>query len=411
MLELLRNKNAVILWISRAVSRFGDAFETLALMYLVYDLTGSGIAMGTVMICNVLPNVIISPIAGVIIDRHNKKKIMIYAEILRAAAILTIPVLMYLNVIAFWHVCVIAVAVSIGESFFEPSYGIACKLLVKYENLIKLNSLSTTTNTIMRIIGYSTSTIIMMVVGKETLFIFDSFTFLFSGAAVLFLTLPKEDKKEKGSIDVIIKEFKEGAIYFFSKKIILILMLAIFIIQALSVPITSFIPILVEKVLKVDPSLAGTFLTISSIGSILGMVLLQFILKTKIKLSQIIGLTFLIMGGFSILPVYFGSEITGLALFFTMGLIGPIVSIVSFTRIQQSCDVEYLGRVGAFMNMSFLGSIPLVAGLTGWAIEVTGLGQVIMISAVLYIVTGIYIYFRIKKYDIEEVSETKEVTA
>lgn len=104
MLKLLKNKNILMLWGSRAFSRFGDALETLALLYLVYDLTGSGLAMGSLMLFSTLPNAIVSPFAGVIADKYNKKKIMFWAEMSRTLCILLIPILMYTKLITFWHI-------------------------------------------------------------------------------------------------------------------------------------------------------------------------------------------------------------------------------------------------------------------------------------------------------------------
>ena len=94
MKSLLKNRSAMLLTISRAFSRSGDALETLALLYLVYDLTGSGLAMGSLMLFSVLPNAIISPFAGVVADKYNKKKIMFIAEMARTICILIIPILM-----------------------------------------------------------------------------------------------------------------------------------------------------------------------------------------------------------------------------------------------------------------------------------------------------------------------------
>jgi len=126
----------MILWISRALSRFGDAIESLALMYLVYELTGSGLAMGTVMLFSGIPNIVIGPIAGVIVDRYNKKAIMFICELVRAVALILIPVFMYFNIISLWHIYILASVASIAESFYEPCYGVASIQITPKEDLV-----------------------------------------------------------------------------------------------------------------------------------------------------------------------------------------------------------------------------------------------------------------------------------
>lgn len=410
MFKLLKNKNAVTLWISRALSRFGDALETLALMYLVYDLTGSGLAMGTIMLFSMLPNVLISPISGVIVDRYNKKAIMFCSEIVRAIAIAIIPLLMYIEVIEFWHICFISVVVSIAESFFEPCSGVVFRLVVKKEELPLLNSLSTTTNNIMRIVGYSASTLIMITIGKEILFLFDSITFLISGVAALTLKLPKLETKKIENFKEIAMDFVEGLKYLNNKKILIVLLLSIFTVNALSTPVLNFIPILTEKVMKIDPQWAGYFLTIASVGGIIGVIVYPIILKTKMTLYKMFLFSFIVLGGITLLPVYFSSEISGIILFFIIGTIGPILGTWSFTKIQTSCDIKFLGRVGAVTNIALLASVPLFAAIAGWGIDLISLENILIVSSVLYVIFGVFIYFMMLKHSkVEEVNNDSSV--
>ena len=171
------NKNALLLWSSRSLSRFGDALESLALMYLVYDLTGSALKMGTVMLFSFIPNIILSPFAGVIADKYNKKRIMFFAEIIRTLVILFIPVLMWLNSINIWHIYTIAFIVSIAESFYEPAFGVTALYAIKKELLPALNSIVTTTNSLVKGLGYVLAGILISLAGKEILFVIDSGTF------------------------------------------------------------------------------------------------------------------------------------------------------------------------------------------------------------------------------------------
>lgn len=397
MKELLKNKNVLILWISRALSRFGDAFESLALMYLVYDLTGSALAMGTIMIFSMVPNLVVSPLAGVIVDRYNKKVVMFFSELVRTILILAIPVLMYFKVIEFWHICAIAVGVSIAESFYEPCSGVVFKLIVSDDQLPLLNSLSTTTNSIMRMIGYSLSTTAMVFLGKEIIFIIDSATFLISAIAALLMTIPVLKVDKLDSYKQVFTDFKEGLDYVKAKKFILVILAAYFIIDGVGTPVTEFMPILTGEMLKINAAWAGYLLTITSVGTIVGSILYPILVKFKLTLESIFFMGFVLLGAVMLVPCFLPHYITAIVLFFIFGVISPIISSWGMTYVQINTDVKYLGRVSSVMNIAILSSVPLAGALVGWGVDVLSLKNIIEIAAAISIISGMILYKIFKK--------------
>ncbi len=365
MKSLLKNRSAMLLTISRAFSRSGDALETLALLYLVYDLTGSGLAMGSLMLFSVLPNAIISPFAGVVADKYNKKKIMFIAEMARTICILIIPILMYTNSIALWHIYLISVMVSIAESFFEPTVGITFVLVVGKENMPLANSVGTTLNHIMRIVGYSLSGIIMTTIGKEPLFIIDSLTFLLSAITAIIITIPNMEKTKDEESNNFIQELKSGFSYVIKNNLIVVILFVVLLAQFLSTPLETYIPLIINKVLKVSNTWAGYFSTATIVGALIGTILYPVLVKTKIKLQHVylFGLSFFAIAlGFStflITPFYFAF------MFFICGLILSLIGVWSFTEIQLLVDINYLGRVGSIITMICLISSPLSGVIFG----------------------------------------------
>lgn len=411
MKELLKNKNVWLLWISRALSRFGDAFETLALTYLVYDLTGSALAMGTIMIFSMVPNILISPIAGVIVDRYDKKKILFISEMARTLLILIIPMFMFMGILEFWHVCIISAAVSVAESFYEPGSGIVFKLIVRDDQLPLLNSLTTTTNSIMRMIGYALSTTVMLLVGKEIIFIADSITFLISALSALFLTIPKLETSKIEKVKDIYTDFINGLKYIRAEKFIIIILIAYFLIDAIGTPISNFMPILTEDFLKIDMVWAGYLLTITSVGSIIGSMLLPILMNTKLKLQQVFLITFFLLGIIIAIPCYIPGIVSAIILFFIVGVISPIVSSWGMTYIQIHCNTKYLGRVYSVINVAILASIPLAAAIVGWAVDIYSLKLVFKITALISIISSVVLKVLMKKNEISENVENKTVNS
>lgn len=394
--RFIKDRNILLLWSTRAFSRFGDALEMLALLYLVYDLTGSGFAMGSLMLFSVLPNAIISPFAGVVADRYNKNKIMFISEIVRTLCIMLIPVLMITKSISLWHIYAISVIVSIAESFFEPTAGTTVVLAVGKEDMPLFNSVGTITNHIMRILGYSLSGVLIATVGKEIIFFIDSITFFASAMAALFIKISiKENSSYKESSNFM-KDLTEGFRYVFTNKIIITILFVILMIQFLSTPLDTYIPLIIDKVLKVKTVWAGYIATAMVAGAILGNLLYPILNKTRIKLHNIYLFGILILGlfigasGYIINPIYYT------AMFFISGVVCSLVGVWSFTEVQIRVDTNYLGRVGSLITMIMLIAQPLSGMVFGGVADTIYIPTIFKYLSVAWIIVAIVAYASIK---------------
>lgn len=389
MKKFFGNKDALLLWGSRSFSRFGDSLEMLALLYLIYDLTGSGLAMGSLMLFSVLPNAIVSPFAGVIADRYDKRKIMFISELTRTLCIILIPILMVTNVIRVWQIYLISIVVSIAESFFEPTAGIAFVLVVGKKHMPEFNSIVTISNHIMRVLGYSLSGIMIATVGKELIFVIDGITFLASAIVALLVTIPKTNKECETQTSDFRGELSAGFKYVKSSKIILPIMFVIFMIQFLGTPLDTYIPIIIDKILRVSKIWSGYFATATIIGAILGNILYPILNKTSIKLYHMYLLGIMAMAisiggsGYILSPIYYTF------MFFIVGLVSSLLGTWSFTEIQIRSDTEYLGRVGSIMTMLMLIPAPLAGVIFGGLADIVYIPTIFKNLSVAWVITAI----------------------
>ncbi len=90
---LLRQPSYRRLWVARTVSQWGDAFNTVALALLVYSLTGSGLGVAGVVLAEILPVLVLAPVAGAVVDRLPRVRVMIGADLVRAALAFALPFL------------------------------------------------------------------------------------------------------------------------------------------------------------------------------------------------------------------------------------------------------------------------------------------------------------------------------
>jgi len=399
MIKLLKERDAFILWFSRAFSRFGDALESLALMFLVYDLTGSGLAMGTVMLFSTIPNVVVSPFAGVFIDRYNKRIIMFTAEMVRAIGILLIPISMHFNFINLWIIYFIATIVSVAESFFEPAFGYAFIKAVPKEKIPELNSLSTTTNKVTRMLGYSLAGFLIVNVSKEILFIIDSFTFLISAIAALLYRIDFKSTVEENKKNRFLDDFKDGIRYIVNHRFIQVLFFSILVVNAVSAPLSQFVPMILKEILNLGASWAGIFMTTGTITSIIGSIVIVKIMKSSFKLSSLYLLSLLTLAASLSLVLFYPGYISGFILFGLSGFLGSLISVWSFTKIFQEVDEKFVGRLSSFTNVVLLASIPLSSSISGYLIDLFSISSVYLGMVVIIVISAFLLFNLTRRFE------------
>ena len=124
------------LWAARTISQWGDTFNFVALALLVYDLTGSGLGVSGVVVAEILPVLLLAPMAGALVDRWSRVRVMVGSDVFR---------LLLAGTLAVWHgstvtVYMIAFGMSVGAVFFNPSAGSALPALVRRDALVAANT-------------------------------------------------------------------------------------------------------------------------------------------------------------------------------------------------------------------------------------------------------------------------------
>lgn len=184
--ELLRaNHDFARLWVGQLVSNLGDWFNSVAVLALVYDLTGSGLATGLLIIASTLPAFVLTPFAGAVVDRFDRRRIMMTADLTRA--VLALGMLLVRNAGEIWLLYILSALLISFSSFFGPALSAAIPNLVKREELISANGLSASTWGLMLAVGAALGGVVIALVGRDMAFVVNSLSFFFS-AAMIFLT-------------------------------------------------------------------------------------------------------------------------------------------------------------------------------------------------------------------------------
>ncbi len=191
LIQKLWNLNFFFLWFGQLISVMGDAIYGVALGFWVLQKTGSTALMGTLMAVSTLPRIIISPFAGVLVDRSNRKALLVVMDIVRGIFIILVAVAAYLNLIQIWMVFVAGIIISIGSAFFTPSAASSVPDIVPQDKLIKANSAFAMLQTGSGIIGNAAGGVLFQFLGAPLMFLVNGISYLVGGFATSVIKIPK----------------------------------------------------------------------------------------------------------------------------------------------------------------------------------------------------------------------------
>lgn len=181
------------LYFAQVVSLLGDWFEFIAVQTLVYQLTNSGLAAGFAIIASSLPSFFLTPLAGSIADRFDRRKIMLLMDLVRAG--LALSLLLVRTPDQIWMVYVFQTLSVLFASFFNPALNASIPSLVKRDQLLTANALSGATWGTMLAIGSLAGGLTIALVGRDFAFVLNSLSFLLSAFFIWRITAALSEKR------------------------------------------------------------------------------------------------------------------------------------------------------------------------------------------------------------------------
>jgi predicted MFS family arabinose efflux permease len=182
------NRNFRLLWLGQIVSQLGDWFNYVALYALLFELTASATVVASLMVVQILPIALVGPSAGVIVDRFDRRRIMIAADVIRG---LTILGLLFVRSASMVWLAYVVTGVTVAASgFFEPARSATVPLIVRREDLVSANAVSTGTWSAMLAIGGSLGGLVAATLGRDAAFLINSLSFFLSAICLWQLRVP-----------------------------------------------------------------------------------------------------------------------------------------------------------------------------------------------------------------------------
>ena len=387
----LWKKKAVAFITSQAVSLFGSSIVQMAIVWYVTMQTSSGIWLTILTLSSFLPQMIISPFAGVWADRYNKKKIIILADVLIATSTLILAIFLQINNLAntsLIAIVVVSIIRSIGTGIQTPTVNSMIPLLVSEDKLMKFNGVNSSIQSVIQFASPLVAGGILVLGSISNILFIDVITAVIGVSILSFIKIEQKSVQKIEEKASTINEIKEGIRFSISDKLIgkLLLIYGIFIF--LSVPSSFMSSLIITRNFGQDYMYLSICETIGFVGMFLGGLLLGtwggFKNRNKtLTLGMILYSIFAI--GLGLVTQYW----MFVALIFFISFSIPIIQTTTMTMLQEKVQIEMQGRIFSLLNAIFSGLMPLGMILFGVLADIVSINYLIIPAGAILLLIGI----------------------
>lgn len=397
MFTLLRRRNFALLWFGGLISILGDRVLLIALPYFVYQETNSTIATAIMVAAELLPRLLFGSIAGVFVDRWDRKNVMVVTSV--AQGIVILPLLLVGSAASMWIVYVVSFLQTALAIFFGPAENALLPLLVGEEDLVSANSLNALNNNLARLIGPPLGGVILAASGLPGVVIFDSLSFVIAGLMILGIRAAQASIETQEAAPVgelkspassrFWREWLEGVDILRRNRVIAVLFITVVLLNFGGIMIDPLFAPFVEDVLQTSAAVFGLLITVQAAGGLIAGLVAGYISQRVSTIAMYgwmevtLGLILLVRYNIPNLSVQFATAL------FT-GLIATLGMAALETLFQQKVPNRYLGRISGALNTTVgFTSLFGVLGISGLLGEMLGIVPVLNIAAAVTLVTGL----------------------
>jgi MFS family permease len=394
MLALLHQRNFALLWFGGLISLTGDWLLYAALPFYVYQQTHSTLATAALVAAELVPNFLLGSIAGVFVDRWDRKRVMVVANVLQTGVVL---LLLVRSAEWVWLVYLVSIVQTAIGTFFSPAENALLPRLVPEEQLLPANALNSLNNNLARLIGPPIGGLLLSIGGLYGVVLLDSASFLTAAVLIGLLTMPGSARKASPHHAADAKdvwgqfwtEWLDGLRLARRERLITALFIVLVLMNFGGVMIDPLYPAFVSDVLRAGPQAFGWLLTTWAVGGLLGGLVVGKLGKA-VRPTRLLGWCSII-GGVMVLAQFNVPALSvALATSFLLGPPNVASRAAAQTLLQRWVPDAYLGRViGALDTTIAIASLVSVVGLAGALSEIVGLVPMLNVAVALNILAGV----------------------
>lgn len=335
-----------LVWIGQIISVLASAMSQFGLTIFVFQKTESATALGLMQVFFITPFLIISPIAGVMVDRHNRKMMMMVSDLGAGLATIAILIFQSLGILEFWHLYFTSVIYGLDMAFQWPAYSAAITTMIPKEQYGRANGMMSLIEAGPGVIDPLLAGALLPTIGLTGILFFDVVTFLLTIGILMIVHIPRPLRTEEGATASggILKEAAYGFKYTFARLSLLGLQLIFFVGNLFAgIGFTLLAPMVLSRTGN-DSLLLGSVQTAGAVGGLIGGILMSAWGGFKRRVHGVLlgwtisGLGMSIIGLVGGLPIW----ITGIII---TAVVGPLVDASNQAIWQSKVAPDLQGRV------------------------------------------------------------------
>jgi len=386
------------IWTGQAFSLLGSQLVSFAVIWWMTQTTGSATVLATASLVGLLPQVILGPLTGTLVDRWNRRLTMILADGTIAAATVVLAVLFALGNVQVWQIYILLFIRSVCGGFHWPAMQASTTMMVPKEHLSRIQGFNQMLNGGMSIASAPLGALLLAVIPMEGILAIDVFTAMLAIIPLFFFQVPQPERNDLhpdlNGKSTVWQDFRSGLSYVWSWPGLMMIGVMATVINFLLTPAFSLLPILVTKHFNGQAIQLATLESFSGIGFIVGGLILGawggFKRRILTSLMGLMGMAAgcLVMG---LLPPSAFAIAVGTMLY--LGIISPIVNGPLLAAVQAAVAPEMQGRVFTLIQSMAGGMSPIGLIIAGPVADKIGVQAWFIIGGIVTALMGISSFF------------------
>ena len=374
------------IWTGQAISLFTSAILQMAIIFYLTEKTGSAMVLSIASLVGFLPYAVFGPMIGVLVDRYDRKKIMIGADLIIAAAGAAMAIIALYMELPVWMVMIVLFIRSIGTAFHSPALSAVTPLLVPEEQLTRCAGYSQSLQSISYILSPAAAAFLYSVWELNAIIAIDVLGAVIACITVALVRIPKLSLEEQSLERNFMKEMKEGLVVLKENKGLFALLLIGTLYMFVYMPINALYPLISMEYFAGTPMHISITEIAYASGMLAGGVLLGLLGSFKKRIVLITASIFMMGVSLTISGLLPSS---GFAIFVVccaiMGFSVPFYSGVQTALFQEKIKPEYLGRVFSLTGSIMSLAMPVGLILSGIFADRIGVNKWFLISGILIV--------------------------
>ncbi len=378
----LRNRNYRLYYFGQAVSLSGTWMQTIAQAWLVLQITGSKLALGTVTMLQFLPITIFVLIAGVIADRVPKRNFILVTQTVAMLQALFLTTLVWSGHIQLWHLYLLAPVLGLANAFEQPTRQAFVVELVGREDIGNAVALNSGMFNAARLIGPAIGGFVIATMGVKAAFLFNAFSFLPVIAGLLLMEPARFYTGQRRPREGLhpVRELREGLSYAFTTPSALLIVILVATVGTFGYNFTVVLPLIDRFVLDRGSVGLGLLTAALGFGAVVAALLLAGTEAPMRRTLFVGGVAFAaLLGAVAVTPWF----LLSLGLLVLLGMASTAFQATANTSLQLAVPDHLRGRVMSLYMLLFAGSTPIGGYLTGLMAEHLGVPAAVGILAAM----------------------------